>query len=255
MVYWGEGFRGGNSQMLTKLYRKYKQINLDQKEKEIIYDYISNNKNKPANGDDNKKCDFKDFFFSMQMLIFYLTEKNEMKEEETINNIIKDSPSYLKLSNECIKFFGNEGKNFTLNKIMNLFCFFEHLCFNDLIETLQEKYKALIPEDIKNKIIEKLLKKSEPKDIISIKSLGTAVRRFISRYLAGKIEKADIKEDRPLIYDLIGEEFWEENIRQLDNLEDLLNQKLNEFQLTVGQAYEFYKIIGDEDRNTLNFNK
>ena len=60
------------------------------------------------------------------------------------------------------RFFNNEGKNFTLNKIMNLFCFLEHLCFNDLDETLQEEYKALIPEDIKNKITEKLIKKKQP---------------------------------------------------------------------------------------------
>ena len=68
------------------------------------------------------------------------------------------------------RFFNNEGKNFTLNKIMNLFCFLEHLCFNDLVETLQEEYKVLIPEDIKNKITEKLIKKSGPNGIISIKS-------------------------------------------------------------------------------------
>ena len=30
--------------------------------------------------------------------------------------------------------------------------------------------------------------------------------------------------------------------------------KVNEFKLTVGQAYDFYNIIGDDDRNTLNIN-
>ena len=35
---------------------------------------------------------------------------------------------------------------------MNLFCFLEHLCFNDLVETLQEEYKVLIPEDIVREI-------------------------------------------------------------------------------------------------------
>ena len=151
------------------------------------------------------------------------------------------------------RFFNNKGKNFTLNKIRNLFCFLEHLCFNDLVETLQEEYRGKIPEDIKNKIIEKLIKKSEPKDIIPIKSLGTAVRRLISRYLAGKRQTIDVKVDRPLAYDLSRVEFWEEKIRKLNNLEELLEQKLGEFKLAVSQAYELYKIIGDEDRNSLNF--
>ena len=53
---------------------------------------------------------------------------------------------------------------------MSLFFYFEHLCFDDLVETLQEEYKVLIPEDIKNKITEKLIKKSGPNGIISIKS-------------------------------------------------------------------------------------
>ena len=254
MIYWGEGFRGGNSDILIKLYGKYKQIDIDLKEKQIINDYILKmNRNKSEKGNDNKNYDFKFFFSSMQILIFYLAEKGVMKENETISNVINNAPGYLKLSDDCKNFFNKEGKNFTLNKIMNLFCFFEHLCFNDLVETLQDEYKALIPEDIKNKIIEKLIKKSDPNDAIPIKSLGTAVRRLISRYLAGKRQTIDVKVDRPLAYDLSRLEFWEEKIRKLNNLEELLKQKLGEFKLAGSQAYELYKIIGDEDRNSLNF--
>ena len=256
MIYWGEGFRGGNSDILIKLYGKYKQEDLEQKEKKVIYDYILNmNKIKSEKDNENKNYDFKFFFASMQMLIFYLAEKGVMKEKELLSNIINNAPGYLKLSDDCKNFFNNEGKNFTLNKIMNLFCFFEHLCFNDLVETLQEEFKALIPEDIKNKIVEKLIKNNNPNDIISIKSLGTAVRRLISRYFAGKRQAMDIKVDRSLAYDLSRIEFWEEKIRKLDNLDALLEEKLGEFQLTISQAYEFYKIIGDEDRKSLNFNK
>ena len=216
VTYWGEGFRGGKSQMIIKLYSKYKQEDLNKDEKQIVFDYISNmNKNNLKKGNENKNYDFKNFFASMQMLIFYLTEKGVMKEEETINKVIK----------------------------------------NALAETLQKEYRAPIDKDIKDKIIEKFIKKNVPKDPISIKNLGTAVRRLISRYLAGKLETTDIKEDRILAYDLSREEFWEEKIGKLENLIDLLDQKFKDFQLTVGQAYEFYQIIGDEDRNTLNFNK
>ena len=254
MIYWGEGFRGGNSQMLIKLYGKYKQIDLKKEEKEIIYNYISKmNKKNPERDGENKNYDFKDFFASMQMLIFYLTERGVMAEKEKINNVIKNSPSYLKLSEDCISFFDNEGKDFELNKIMSLFCFFEHLCFNDLAETLQNEYKASIPEDIKNKIIEKLIKNPDKEDKIPIKSLGTATRRLISRYLAGKMQVTDIKEDRPLANDLSREEFWEEKIGKLEKLEGILVDKLKDFKLTVGQAYEFYNLIGEEDRKTLNF--
>ena len=189
----------------------------------------------------------------MQILIYYLTEKNIIKENETIINVIYDTPYYLKFSYDFYKFFINEGKNFTLNNIVDLFCFFEQLCFNDLVKTLQNEYRALIPEDIKNKIIEKLIKNPDKEDKIPIKSLGTATRRLISRYLAGKMQVTDIKEDRPLANDLSREEFWDEKIGKLEKLEDILVDKLKDFKLTVGQAYEFYNLIGEEDRKTLNF--
>ena len=48
--------------------------------------------------------------------------------------------------------------------------------------------------------------------LYSIKDLGAAVRRLISRYLAGKLETTDINEDRDLAYELSREELWEEKI-------------------------------------------
>ena len=137
---------------------------------------------------------------------------------------------------------------------MNLFFFFEHLCFDDLVENLQPEYKAKISEETKKFIIEKLLKQKNPDDIITVKSLGAATRRLISRYLVGKIQVTDINEDRDLSLYLSKEEFWEEKIGKLENLMDLVIDKIYEFKLKVGQAYEFYNIIGEEHRNSLNIN-
>ena len=191
----------------------------------------------------------------MQILIFNLAEKLVIDEEEKINDIIKNFNIHLLLSNECINFFNNEGKNLTLNKFMNIFCIFEHLFFNDLVKTLNNEYKQLISEYTKSQIIHKLINKKDSLNIISLKNLGSATRRFITRYLTGITGVIDIKEDRKLVFELSRGEFWEEKIRNLDNLDKLLDEKLGEFNLKVGQAYEFYKIIGDEDKNDLNFNK
>ena len=252
VTYWGEGFRGGNSSMISKFYGKYPQIDLTDKEKKEVINYISNmNRNKSDNAKIKKRYDFKYFFGSLQILLFYLTEKGVMKEEEKIMNIINNAPGYLKLSKDCINFFNKEGKNFSLKNLMNLFFFFEHLCFEDLADTLQPEYKKQISKDTKNKIIEKLINKKKPDDKIPIKNLGSATRRLISRYLAGKLEVTDIKEDRDLSFELSREELWEEKIGKLEDLMELVSGKIYEFKLTVGQAYEFYNIIGDEDRNTL----
>ena len=152
--------------MISKFYGKYPQKDLDNIEKKEVIDYIASmNKTKLAKRNVKEKYDFKNFFGSLQILLFYLTEKGVMREDERIIDIIKSSPGYLKISNDCKNFFNIEGKNLTINKIMSLFFFFEHLCFEDLSETLQPEYKAKIPEDTKTLIIEKLLKQKFPKDI------------------------------------------------------------------------------------------
>ena len=64
--------------------------------------------------------------------------------------------------------------------MINLFFFFEHLCFKDLSKNFLQEYKLSISEDIKLKIVEQLLKKKEPNDIINVKDL--AIRRFSHFY-------------------------------------------------------------------------
>ena len=135
--------------------------------------------------------------------------------------------------------------------MLNLFFFIEHLYFKDLSNNLQQEYKAQIPEEIKNKIIEKLLKKNNSNDKIIIKELAAATRRFISRYLVGTREDIEIKENRELSFELSREELWEEKKRKSNDLIDIIYEKIDEFKLNVGQAYEFYNLIGEEDRNEI----
>ena len=251
VAYWGEGFRGGNSKMLNNFYSKYPQKDLDEKEKEIIINYI-NKKNKEKMDKYNTKYDFKDFFGSIQILIFYLTEKNITKEDEKISAILQKAPNYLKLSDDCRDFFYDEGVDLPVEKMMNLFFFFEHLCFEYLADTLQPEYKQEIPDELKVKIIEKLLNKEKPfNPYITVKSLGAAIRRLISRYLAGKTEVADVDEKRNLAFELSREDLWEEKISKLEDLAEISGATIYEFNLTVGQAYALYNIIGEEDRNAI----
>ena len=95
---------------------------------------------------------------------------------------------------------------------MNLCFFFEHLLFEYLEQTLQPEYKEKVPEDIKNLIIKKILN-IENKNI-STKSLAAATRRMISRYLTGKSLVINIGKDSELTFELVIEEFWEEEIKK-----------------------------------------
>ena len=77
------------------------------------------------------------------------------------------------------------------------------------------------------------------------------MRRFISRYLCGKSQVTDIKEDRDLSFELSREDLWEEKIAKLDDLMGIVHNQLGEFKLKVGQAYSFYKLIQEEDNNSI----
>ena len=248
VTFWSEGFRGGRSQILSEFYLKYPQKSLDDKEKKIIINYINE-----MNKDNINGYDFKEFFASMQIIIFYLNEKGIVNIVEKISNILKNAPAYLKISDDCKNFFCKEGNILTIDKIMNIFFFIEHLCFTDLEKTLQEEYKAKIPEDIKEKIKNKFLNNKDDANVIyTIKDLGGAIRRLISRYLAGKTEEIDIKPDRDLAFELTRKDLWEENIANNDNLEEIIMNQFEEFKLKVCHVYELYILIGEEDKKLIN---
>ena len=251
ITFWSEGFRGGKTGILVKFYSKYKQQDLEDGEKEKIINYIDK-LNKEKIEKYNIKYDFKEFFGSLQLLIFYLTENVTYKGKDKTLGIIKNAPSYLKLSRDCIEFFNNEGSEMTNSKLMNLFFFFEHLCFEDLAETLQPEYKMTIPEDIKAKIIDQLIKNYN-NILFSIKDLGAAVRRFISRYLAGRLQTTDINEKVDLPYQLTRPELWAEKIGSDENLELEIMMKFKDIKLVVGQAFALYELIGEEDKKALSY--
>ena len=159
----------------------------------------------------------------------------------------------MKISNDCKEFFLNEGNNLTIDKIMNIFFFIEHLCFKDLVNNLQQEYKEKIPQNIKEKIESQLLNKENYLEgYYTIEDLGAAIRRFISRYIVGKTQEIDIKLDRELAFELSRIDLWEPKIANIQNFEDIITNQFKDIKLTVAQAYELYILIGKEDMKSIN---
>ena len=240
--YWGEGFNGGKSEIFQKFYAKYKQKDLENDEKEIIVNFI---RDKKRNQEIN---DFKQFFGSMQLIIFYLTNNN-LNENETINNILENAPDYLRIDKDCKEFFKQNEKIFKAEKLMNIFFLFEHICFEDLCSNLPDKYKEAINEDIKKKIKEKLVDNEIKNGQFTIGEFGAALRRFISRSLVGK--KSNIDPKALLAVNLNRSDLWGEKLGKLNNLGELISDLINEFNLNVEQSYELYLIIKNEDEKEI----
>ena len=244
VTFWGEGFNGGKSDFLQKFYKKFKQTDLEQDEKEKVMSYLK--LFKLAN-------DFRQFFTSMQIFLFYLMSYN-FNENDTISNIFNQSNENLKKLNEsCTRFFNNENiKDFKGEKILSIFFLFEHFCFEELCQNLQEEYKEEIDEKVKANIETKLLNPNNYVEEISIKDLGSAVRRFISRYLVGKKQATNIDPNAKLLQQLKRVDLWGEKIGKKKNLDILITNLIGEFNLNVCESYRFYEIIKEEDAKEIN---
>ena len=89
---------------------------------------------------------------------------------------------YIKINdNNIIGIFDANEINLKIKKIISIFLFIEHLCFEVFKANIKDEYSEEIDDNIKNKIIEKLVEEENNK--IYAKQLAASIRRFISRYL------------------------------------------------------------------------
>ena len=240
-----EGFRGNKSNVLIDFSEKYKQEPLSLENKQTIYDIIIENYN-----DANKEGVSK-ILFSLQLLIYYLTIERQ-NENDKLSDIVGKLPDYVILSKECIEFiekFEKVNVNIKFEHLIEIYSFFEFLCFDLIVKNLQDHYKQPISEDIQKKIIGLF---DEKKFVLITKNnLASACRKFISRYLVSTRMDTDYDEKRDLYADLKRYEFWGKDI--IDNFE-LLEKELDNFkdlQLKVGQCYKLYELLEGEENDEL----
>ena len=74
--------------------------------------------------------------------------------------------------------------------------------------------------------------------------LAGTVRKFISRYLAGKRSQSEIGEDKMLFEYLTRVDLWERNIDDPKFEKEFF--ELSKFKITVGEAKDFYDKLGGD---------
>jgi hypothetical protein len=248
VIYWGEGFKGKRSQILIEFCMKYGQRELDENQKEIIFNYI---KEKIINKDIIKQI-----FSFMQMLIIYLSTKKDLIKDLAILSLIKSLSIDFDFPQDVIDFFIVNEKIIAVDNLIDIYIIFEHLCFEDLIMILKDEYKKDIDENIKKDISYKIQERLENKEInynliFSIKNFAIAIRRLISRYLVGSGELNDIKPESELYFELSREDLWNEQIKKIDDLDEKIKEHFGDFKLKVDQALSLYELIGNEDKNEI----
>ena len=164
-----------------------------------------------------------------------------------INLIIKELPTYVHLTDECIKFF--EEQNFIVCELTAIYSFFELLCFKTIENNLNQDYKKPIDEKIQLDIL-KYFEDGSIKYINKV-SLSSACRKLISRYLVSSRHDTDLNENNILSDYLEREELWsKEDWKKFDLIqEDLVILKTSK--ILVGQCYELYKLLGGDENEAL----
>ena len=236
VTYTFEGFRGSKTSVLSDFLKKYKSKNLTPEKKQKIYEGL---KDKLENIND----ELSKILFSIQLLIYYLTQ-DEKDPNTEIKEVIKELPYYVNISKECIDFFENQ--NLEVNEIFGVYSYFELLCFKPIVNNLRGHYKKRIDKEVAENI-NKSFEEKKFKIITKI-SLASACRKLISRYLVSIRDDTDYNEKNELGYYLNNEELWDKEIWEPSNndIESEL-QILNKNELTLGQCFELYNLLGGDE--------
>ena len=239
VTYCFEGFRGNKSSVFIDFINQYKTIDLSPEAKQKIY-------NKKKDLIKTKSIDLQKILFSIQLLIYYLTQDTKNNNDE-INYVISKLPNYVHLTDECIKFF--EEQNFKVCELAGIYSFFELLCFKTIEINLNQDYKKPIEEKIQSNIL-KSFEDGSIKNINKV-SLSAACRKLISRYLVSSRNDTDLNENNILNDYLEREELWsKEDWKKYALIETDLNiLKINK--ILVGQCYELYKLLGGDENEAL----
>ena len=235
VTYCFEGFRGNKTSILSYFTSKYNQVELSNEKKQKIYDSI---KDKLQNQND----ELSKILFSIQLLIYYLTQENQ--DKEGIKEIIEELPKYVNLTEECKEFLGNQ--KLKTNELIGAYSYIELLCFKPIVANLRGHYK----KNIEEKLAEIISKSFEDKNfqIITKISLATACRKLISRYLVSIRDDTDYNENNKLDLYLNRDELWNDSIwKEKEKFEKDLD-KLSKFELTLGQIFELYNLLGGDEQ-------
>ena len=245
ITYLFEGLRGGNSTVLVDYNAKYNQRDLTDDEKDSLSDLLKNNNSKFYN----------DVFASLQILMNEILKENYNKNY-LIYKVIESLPKYIILNEELVKLFKSkyeynpEEQAFTINTLVSIFEYFEALCWKEMQKNILFDYKLELSEDIKNYINEYFNKLTEDK-LINKEKFTNALRRLISRSLAGSRQDIDIKSEAALKLYMTREDLWSKEI--VDNI--LFDGEIDQIckdNITIGHCFNLYNLLdGDSILNSL----
>ena len=241
ITYFYEGFRGENSTVLVDFNTKYLQKELTEEEKSYINKILKTNNSSNFNND---------IFSSLQILMNEILKEN-YNQNYLIYNIIESLPGYIILNEQLIKlikdrYLDEKEKSFTINSLFSIFEYFEDLCWDEIQKNIPPDYKLELPKNVKIFIFNYFNTIKLERKLITRYNLSDALRKLISRSIAGSRQEIDIKTDLKLKLYIMREDLWNQDILN----EDLFLEEIDKIfgnEILVGHCYNLYKLIKNND--------
>ena len=206
-------------------------------EKESLNDLVKEN---------NGSKFYNDVFASLQILMNEIIKEN-YDQNHLIYRIIENLPNYIILNEEFTKLvknkyeFNPEEKSFTVNTLVSIFEYFESLCWKEMKKNILADYQLELSDEIKNKTIDYFNKIKEEK-IINKKIFTTALRRLISRSIAGSRQEIDIKSDSELKLYINRDDLWKKEIIENEQFDMEIDQICVD-EIKIGNCFNLYNIL------------
>ena len=246
-----EGFRGENSSILIEYNNKYTQIELTEEEKSTI--------NKLLKKNNNNNSFIKDIFSTLQILMNEILKEN-YGQNYLIYNIIEKMPHYIILNEELIKVIKNKYKNeedeksFNVNSLVSIFEYLEDLNWNEIKKNIPSDYQIELDEEIKKYILNYFDKIKNEKKLITKINFVSALRKLISRFIAGTRLDIDIKEDAKLNLFIKREDLWDKNILK-DKLFEEEIEKICKEEILIKHCWCLYNLLEGDDNKYEKMNQ
>ena len=245
ITYLFEGFRGGNSTILVDYNTKYIQRELIEEEKQSLYNLLEGNNNSQF---------YNDVFASLQILMNEIIKQN-YEQDHFIYKIIENLPNYIILNENLKNLFKSKfeyadpnKKIFTINSLVSIFEYFESLCWNEIRKNVPPDYQLNLAEEPKKFIIDYFEKIKKEEKVINVKNFTIALRRLISRSLAGSRQEADIKFDSALKLYIFRPDLWPLGFVDNDAFEMQILEIARD-DILIGNCYDLYNILEGDNYN------
>ena len=235
VVYKYEEYTKDNSTIIIDFREKYGNTKLNEKMKPKITSHILN-----SDPHDNDL-----FLYSLRIFMIYLN--NNKSENKCVYDEINIIPEKLFILDSKFKEFFDKNREFYLEHLLELFQYYEQNAFVDILNNVDTEYQRAVNEAQK-KAIDKYFTENEKK-LINKNDLAIAVRRYITRKIAGdRLDKTTKIQgvEKMLLFECANPEFWDNQVSDDENFITEISNLSDLFKIGITQSVKFYEYLGEK---------